>query len=77
VYVVGLAFTCVAEKPTMLANGALVASPPHEFVDAIKRTLFVAAKVTPDIVMVHPVVNVHSVVPVKAPFIVNAPTKYE
>jgi hypothetical protein len=74
-YVVGAAFTCVAEKPVMLANGASVAESPHESDDAISRTLFVASKFTPDICKVHPVVNVHSVVPVSAPFIVNAPTR--
>ena len=61
----------------ILANGASVAEAPHESVDAISRTWFVAAKFKPDICRVHPVVNVHCVVPVSAPFIVNAPTKYE
>jgi hypothetical protein len=61
----------------MPANGASVESSPHEFVDAIKRTWFVASKFTPDIVMVHPVVNVHLVVPTNAPFIVNVPTLYK
>jgi hypothetical protein len=58
----------------MLANDADV---PHEADEDIKRTLFVAAKFTPDICSVHPVVNVHWVMRVSAPFIVNAPTKYE
>jgi hypothetical protein len=57
----------------MLATDA---DDPHEADDAIKRTLFVEAKLTPEICKVHPVVSVHCVVPVKAPFIVKAPTKY-
>jgi hypothetical protein len=61
----------------MLASGALAPESPHESEDAISRTSFVAAKLTPDICNVHPAVNVHCVVPVNAPFIVNAPTKYE
>jgi hypothetical protein len=77
VYVTGVAFTCVAEKPTMLANGASATGSPHESVDAIKRTLFEASRLTPSICTVHPVVSVHCAVPVRAPFIVNAPTKYE
>jgi hypothetical protein len=76
-YVEGLACTCVAENPVMLANGASVAESPHESEDAISRTWFVDAKPTPDICNVHPFVNVHCVVPVNAPFIVKAPTKYE
>jgi hypothetical protein len=71
------AVTCVAEKPVMLASGASVAESPHESDDAINLTWFVAARFTPDIWNVHPVVNVHCVVPVCAPFIVKAPTKYE
>jgi hypothetical protein len=61
----------------MLAKGASVAESPQESADAISRTSFVAAKLTPDICKVHPAVRVHCVVPVKAPFIVNAPTLYE
>jgi hypothetical protein len=71
------AVTCVAEKPVMLASGASVAESPHESEDDISRTWFVAARFTPDICNVHPVVKVHCVVPVNGPFIVNAPTKYE
>jgi hypothetical protein len=56
---------------------AKLADESHESEVAISRTLFDAAKVNPEIVIVHPVVSVHSAVPVKAPFIVNAPTKYE
>jgi hypothetical protein len=73
--------TCVAENPSMFAMDA---EPPvvpsadvHESVDRISLTRFVEAKVRPDIWIVHPVVNVHFVVPVTAPFIVNAPTMYE
>ena len=65
-------FTCVAEKPVMLAKDADV---PHESADEIKRTSFVAAKFTPEICKMQAVASVHSVVPVNAPFIVNAPTK--
>jgi hypothetical protein len=61
----------------MLAKGASVAESPHESDDPINLTLFVDAKLTPDICNVHPVVNVHCVVPTFAPFIVKAPTKYE
>jgi hypothetical protein len=61
----------------MLANGASVAESPQESDDAINRTSFVDAKFIPDICKVQAVVSVHCVVPVKAPFIVNAPTKYE
>jgi hypothetical protein len=71
------AFTCVAEKPVILASGAFAAVSPHESDDEISRTWFVAAKFTPDICSLHAVVSVHCVVPVCAPFIVNAPTKYE
>jgi hypothetical protein len=56
----------------MLARDAEV---PHESADAINRTSFVAAKFTPEICKMQAVVSVHSVVPVNAPFIVNAPTK--
>jgi hypothetical protein len=76
-YVEGLACTCVAENPVMLANGALVTESPHESEDAISRTSFVAAKFTPASCRMHPTVRVHCVVPVNGPFIVNAPTKYE
>jgi hypothetical protein len=58
----------------MLANDADV---PHEADEAIMRTSFVAAKPTPDICRRQDIVSVHCVVPVSAPFIVNAPTKYE
>ena len=58
----------------MLANDADV---PQESDDAINRTSFVDAKPTPDICKMQAVVSVHCVVPVSAPFIVNAPTKYE
>jgi hypothetical protein len=61
----------------MLAKGASVAESPHESSDAISRTWFVAAKFTPDICNLHAVVSVHCVVPVSAPFIVKAPTRYE
>jgi hypothetical protein len=70
--VLGVDFTCVAEKPVMLANDA---EEPQEADDAINRTLFVAAKFTPEICNVQPVVRVHCVVPVNGPFIVNAPTR--
>jgi hypothetical protein len=61
----------------MLANGASLAESPHESNDATRRTLFVDTRLTPEICNVHPVVSVHCVVRVSAPFIVNAPTKYE
>jgi hypothetical protein len=47
--VLGVDFTCVAEKPVMLANGASVAESPQESDDAIILTWFVDAKPTPDI----------------------------
>jgi hypothetical protein len=58
----------------MLAK--LAPANPQDAVEAISRTSFVAAKFTPEICSVHPVVRVHCVVPVSAPFIVNAPTLY-
>ena len=61
----------------MLANGDDAPESPQESDDAIIRTWFVAARFTPDICSVQPAVRVHCVVPVNAPFIVNAPTKYE
>jgi hypothetical protein len=76
-YVVGVAFTCVAENPVMLANGALVALSPHACADEIILTLFVAARLTPESVSKHGDVRVHCVKAVRGPFIVNAPTKYE
>jgi hypothetical protein len=50
---------------------------PQESVEAITRTSFVATSPTPVSCSRQGIVNVHSVVPVSAPFIVNAPTKYE
>jgi hypothetical protein len=58
----------------MLARDA---DEPHVSEDAIKRTSLVAAKFAPDICKRHAIARVHSVVRVSAPFIVNAPTKYE
>jgi hypothetical protein len=43
-YVLGTAFTCVAEKPVMLANDA---DEPHESADAMIRTAFESAKPNP------------------------------
>jgi hypothetical protein len=43
-YVLGVAFTCVAEKPVMFANDA---DAPHESEDAISRIWFEAAKPSP------------------------------
>jgi hypothetical protein len=63
----------VAEKPVMLAKAA--PANPQDAVEAMSRTSFVAARFTPEICNVHPAVRVHSVVPVSAPFIVNAPTR--
>jgi hypothetical protein len=71
------AVTCVAENPVILANGASAPESPHESDEAMSLTWFVAARFTPDIWKAHPVVRVHCVVPVSAPFIVNAPTRYE
>jgi hypothetical protein len=48
-YVVGLAITCVAEKPMMLADGASDAASPHVSDDAINRTSLLAASPMPDI----------------------------
>jgi hypothetical protein len=70
--VLGDAFTCVAEKPVILANDA---EEPQEADDAISLTWFVDARPTPEICSEHPAVSVHCVVPVSAPFIVNAPTR--
>jgi hypothetical protein len=52
----------------MLANDA---DDPQAAVSAIKRISFDAARPTPEICNEHPAVNVHSVVPTRAPFIVN------
>jgi hypothetical protein len=62
-------------RPETLASDAEAA--PQASVDAITRTSFVDTSPTPESCSRHGIVKVHSVVPVKAPFIVNAPTKYE
>jgi hypothetical protein len=59
----------------MLANAA--PENPQDAVEAISRTVFVAARFAPEICKVHPAVSVHCVNPVSAPFIVNAPTWYD
>jgi hypothetical protein len=69
-----LAVTWVAAKPVMLAKDA---DPPQAAVSAINRILFDAARLTPVSCSEHGFVNVHSVVPTNAPFIVNCPTAYE
>ena len=50
---------------------------PQESVEEITLTSFVDASPTPESCRRQGEVNVHSVVPASAPFIVNAPTKYE
>jgi hypothetical protein len=58
----------------MLANDADV---PHESDDAIMRIWLEIAKPSPVSCREHGEVNVHCVMLVRGPFIVNAPTKYE
>jgi hypothetical protein len=49
-------------------------SLPHDNADSKMRITFDDAKPTPESCKVHVSVNEHSVAPVNAPFIVNAPT---
>jgi hypothetical protein len=47
---------------------------PHDNADSKMRITFVAARPVPETCSEHISVSVHSVAPVNAPFIVNAPT---
>jgi hypothetical protein len=65
----------VDERPVNVLTPA--GSLPHANADSKMRITFVDAKLTPETWSEHVSVRVHCVAPVSAPFIVNAPTKYE
>jgi hypothetical protein len=66
----GVAFTCVAENPVILANDA---EDPQFTDDAIKRTLLLARRPIPESCKEQDVVSVHSVAPTRGPEIWKEP----